>query len=153
MWPSYGFLSTLICCLHSECVQFISVTVFHTVTLIRQPQLYNQNKDGFIRREVESIADIFVQFWCRTTINLAKNCENTWIFFLFSPLNTSDFPSCHCLVFEIAAALRIRSAPLAGSGAWYTCTEDFGFLKLCESCHSSSSASRSPWSTWEAAYP
>lgn len=54
--------------------------------------------------------------------------------FFFFPLNTLDFPSCHCLVFEIAAALGIRWAPSAGSGAWYTRTEDFGFLKLCESC-------------------
>lgn len=109
--------------------------MFHTVTLIRQPQLYNQNKDVFIRREVESVArcicTVLVQDYNKSGKKLWK-----YLNFLsfFSPLNTLDFPSCHCLVFGIAAALGIRWAPLAGSGAWYTCTEDFGFLKLCESC-------------------
>lgn len=74
LWPSCRpfYLSSLICCLHSECLQFISVTVFPPVTLIRQPQLYNQNNDVFIRRELESVADVLVQFWCRTTTNMTK---------------------------------------------------------------------------------
>lgn len=64
--------------------QVISATVFHPVTLIRQPQLYNQNKDVFIRREAESVADLFVHLWCRTTTNTSKIIKIRAFSFFFS---------------------------------------------------------------------
>lgn len=65
--------------------QVISATVFHPVTLIRQPQLYNQNKDVFIRREAEIVADLFVHLWCRTTTNTSKIIKIHAFSFFFSP--------------------------------------------------------------------